>query len=72
MDKLLAIAEERGYSGAKALPEAAMRVRFGYDPTFEELVEAIKGRDQARVEEVPAGRLELIQASDALGNGPLH
>ena len=71
-NQLLAIAEERGYSGVKALLEAAMRERFGYDPGFAELAEAIKERDPARVEEVLAGRPELIQASDALGNGPLH
>ena len=71
-DKLLAIAEERGYSGVKALLAAAMKERFGYDPAFMELAEAIKDRDQARVEKVLNGRPELIRTSDALGNGPLH
>ena len=71
-DQLLAIAEERGYNGVKALLAAAMKERFGYDPAFEELAEAIKDRDQARVEKVLNGRPELIGASDALGNGPLH
>ena len=71
-DKLLAIAEERGYSGVKALLTAAMKERFGYDPAFEELAEAIKDRDLARVEKVLNGRPELIHASDALGNAPLH
>ena len=71
-DKLLDICEERGYGGVKALLEAAMRERFGYDPAFAGLAEAIKERDRSRVEAVLDGRPELIQASDALGNGPLH
>ncbi len=71
-DKLLDICEERGYSGVKALLEAEMRERFGYDPKFIALVEAIKSRDRTRVEAVLADQSELIHASDALGNGPLH
>ena len=59
-DKLLAITEERGYSGVKALLTAAMKERFGYDPAFMELAEAIKDRDQACVEKVLNGRPELI------------
>ena len=71
-DKLLAIAEERGYRGVRALLEAAMRERFGYDPAFIPLAEMIKSRDRAQVEEMLADHPELIHASDALGNGPLH
>ena len=71
-DKLLAIAEERGYEEVQALLEAAMRERFGYDPGFVALAEAIKGRDRARVEAVLAAYPDFIRAADALGNGPLH
>ncbi len=71
-DKLLAIAEERGYGEVQALLEAAMRERFGYDPGFVALAEAIKGCDRARVEAVLAEHPDFIRAADALGNGPLH
>ena len=71
-DKLLDISQERGFNSVQALLEAAMRERFGYDTAFEELADAIKSRDQARVEKVLAARADLIHASDALGNGPLH
>ena len=71
-DKLLAIAEERGYGEVQALLVAAMRERFGYDPGFVALAEAIKGRDRARGEAVLAEHPDFIRAADALGNGPLH
>ena len=71
-DKLLAIAEERGYREVQALLASAMRGRFGYDPGFTAMAEAIKGRDRARVEAVLAGHPGFIRAADALGNGPLH
>ena len=71
-DKLLATAEERGFAAVQALLEAAMRERFGYDPNFVELAEAIKSRDRAQVEAMLAAHPEFIRAADALGNGPLH
>ena len=71
-DKLLAIAEERGYEEVQALLVAAMRERFGYDPGFVALAEAIKDRDRARVEALLAEHPNFIRAADALGNGPLH
>ncbi len=71
-DKLLAIAEERGYREVQALLATAMRERFGYGPGFVALAEAIKGRDRARVEAVLGEHPGFIRAADALGNGPLH
>ena len=71
-DKLLAIAEERGYEKVQALLVAAMRERFGYDSGFVALAEAIKGRDRAQVEVVLAEYPDFIRAADELGNGPLH
>ena len=71
-DKLLAIAEERGYGEMQALLVAVMRERFGYDPGFVALAEAIKGRERARVEAVLSEHPDFIRAADALGNGPLH
>ncbi|MDD9948791.1 MAG: sigma-70 family RNA polymerase sigma factor, partial [candidate division Zixibacteria bacterium] len=64
--------EERGFNSVQALLEAAMQERFGYDPAFTRLAEAIKSRDRTRIEVELAARAELINASDALGNGPLH
>ena len=71
-DKLLAIAEERGYGEVQALLLAAMCERFGYDSGFVALAEATKDRDRARVEAVLAEYPDFIRAADALGNGPLH
>ena len=71
-DKLLAVAEERGCSEVQALLAAAMRERFGYDPGFAALAEAIKDRCRDRVEALLAGHPGFIRAADALGNGPLH
>jgi ankyrin repeat protein len=71
-DKLLAIAEQRGYDEVQALLVQAMCERFGYDPGFDALVAAVKDRDRARVEAVLAAYPDLIRASDALGNNPLH
>ena len=71
-DKLLAIAEERGYRELQELLATAMRGRFGYDPGFVALAEAIKGRDRGGVEAVLAGHPGFIRAADVLGNGPLH
>jgi len=71
-DKLLALAEARGFAVVQALLEAAMRERFGYDSGLVELAEAIKGRDRALVEAVLGVHPEFIRAADALGNGPLH
>ena len=66
-DKLLAIAEERGYGKVQTLLVAAMRERFGYDPGFVALAEAIKGRDRAQVEAVLAAHPDFIRAADASG-----
>ena len=71
-DKLLAIAEEGGYREVRALLAGAMRERFGYDPGFSALAEAIKDRDRDRVEAVLADHPGFIRAADDLGDGPLH
>ena len=51
-----------------------MRERFGYDPAFEELADAIKSPVTRRRVEVGAGRPGQLdtRVRCALGNGPLH
>ncbi len=71
-DKMLRVAEERGQGAVKGLLEAAMTERFGYDPDFERLGDAIKGRDANRVSSIVASDPHLVFASDALGNGSIH
>lgn len=71
-DKLLEMSAERGYGAVQSLLTAAMRQRFGYDPGFAELAEAIKGRDRMQVEAVLGEHPEFVRAADVLGNGPLH
>ncbi|MSR83136.1 MAG: hypothetical protein EXS58_09460 [Candidatus Latescibacteria bacterium] len=71
-DKLLRIAEERGYRELHRLLAAAMAERFNYRAAFAPLAEAIKEGARARVEEILDANPALISAADALGNGPLH
>lgn len=71
-DKLLRIAEERGYRELHRLLVAAMAQRFNYAAAFAPLAEAIKEGSRARVAEILGANPALISAADALGNGPLH
>lgn len=71
-DKMLAVAVERGHRTVEKLLASAMTERFGYDPNFEPLREAIKARDTALVESIVAKDPHLVHASDALGNGAMH
>ncbi len=71
-DKLLQIAEERGYDEIGRLLSAAMQERFGYDAGFAPLIDLVKSRDQQQVEALLADQLDFIHQSDAFGNGPLH
>lgn len=71
-DKLLRLAQERGYQEIHRLLVAAMVARFRYDPAFAPLAEAIKAGDRAQVEALLGENPALIHAADALGNGPLH
>jgi len=71
-DKLLEITNERGYDALGRILCAAMQERFGYDPGFASLANAIKERDRPLVESLLTEAPQLVGQADALGNGPLH
>jgi ankyrin repeat protein len=71
-DKLLRCAQERGYRAIEGLLQGAMRKRFNYTPDFDELKEAIIGRNTRTISAVLRRRPKLARASDALGNNALH
>jgi ankyrin repeat protein len=70
--KLLQCAQERGDRSVESLLTRAMRARFGYDPEFETLKEAIIARDPRMIGTVLRQQPNLGRASDALGNNALH
>ncbi|HWV98450.1 MAG TPA: ankyrin repeat domain-containing protein [Candidatus Acidoferrum sp.] len=71
-DKLLHCATERGHRQIASLLERAMHKRFNYTPDFDVLKEAIVARDLRKIGAVLRRQPELVRASDALGNNPLH
>ncbi len=70
--KLLLAAQQRGDGPIESLLVKTMQKRFNYSPEFEPLKEAIIARDARKVRAVLRRKPELVQASDALGNNPLH
>ena len=71
-DKLLSAARARGHRKVESILERAMRRRFNYAPDFIQLKDAIIARDPRRIGAVLRRRPDLVRASDALGNNPLH
>jgi ankyrin repeat protein len=71
-DKLLRCAREREYHQIQSLLIRALQKRFNYTPDFDLLKEAIIARDVRKIGAVLRRRPELVRASDALGNNPLH
>jgi ankyrin repeat protein len=71
-DKLLLCANERGYRRIESLLQRAMHKRFGYSPEFDALKAAIIARDSRKIGAVLRRQPDLVRASDALGNNPLH
>jgi hypothetical protein len=71
-DKLLLCATERGYHRIESLLHRAMHKRFNYTPDFNPLKAAIQARDPRKINAILRRRPDLVQASDALGNNPLH
>jgi ankyrin repeat protein len=69
---LLHGAQERGYREIASLLQQAMRKRFNYSPEFGALQQAIVTRDLPKIKDVLRRKPQLAQASDALGNSPLH
>ncbi|NKB65936.1 MAG: sigma-70 family RNA polymerase sigma factor [Candidatus Latescibacteria bacterium] len=71
-DKLLDTAAQRGFTAVEKLLAAAMQQRFGYDPAFAAVRDAVRQRQPDRVAELLAAAPALATAADALGNGGLH
>jgi RNA polymerase sigma factor (sigma-70 family) len=71
--KLLVIAEERGYTEIRAVLVNALRERYGYSSEFESvLLPAIVARDRQEVTDILRENPGLVRGSDALGNTALH
>jgi ankyrin repeat protein len=70
--KLLAAARLRGDAKIESLLTRAMQKRFGYNPEFEPLKDAIISRDKRKIAAALRRRPDLVRASDALGNNALH
>ncbi|MBT5536470.1 hypothetical protein HOK31_25620 [Candidatus Poribacteria bacterium] len=70
--RLLPIAQERGYTEVVSLLESALTSRYGYSPDFEPLADAIRNRDRSAVEAVVEARATLAKASDVRGNNAIH
>ncbi|MFN0056133.1 MAG: ankyrin repeat domain-containing protein [Planctomycetales bacterium] len=71
-NKLLLCAQERGHRRIESLLQRAMHKRFSYTPDFDALKDAILARDLRKISAVLRRRPDLVRASDALGNNPLH
>ena len=71
-NKLLDCARAREYRRIESLLERAMHKRFAYSPDFDVLKAAIIARDSRRIGAVLRRQPDLVRASDALGNNPLH
>ena len=70
--KLVPCARTMGFDEVSAILEAEARVRFGYDPRFVELRDAMVARDERRVEETLRARPDLAAAADLQGNNAVH
>ena len=70
--KLLQRAEVMGFDEVHRMLAVSARSRFGYDPEFARLKEAIVSRHGHRVEEVLGERPDLAMACDEHGNGAIH
>ena len=71
-DGLLDRAAELGFEECHGILCAALEERFGFQPEFERLEQAIRARDGARVAQVLAERPDLAGATDVSGNGAVH
>ena len=70
--KLVRRARAMGFEEARAILEAEVRVRFGHDPRFAALREAMVARDERRVEDTLRHRPRLASAADLQGNNAVH
>ena len=70
--KLLQRAEVMGFDEVHHILAEAARGRFGYDPEFARLKEAIVSRHPHHVDKVLGERPHLAMACDEHGNGAIH
>ena len=70
--KLLQRAEAMGFDEAYRVLADAARERFGYDPGFVELRDALVSRERTRVVNLLNERPALARSSDAHGNNAIH
>ncbi len=61
-----------GFDEIRVVLEDEARARFGYEPRFAELREAMAARDARRVEETLRRRPHLAAAADLQGNNAVH
>ena len=70
--KLVRRARVMGFTEVRGILEDEAKARYGYDPRFAEVGEAMVARDEARVERTLAARPHLAAAADLYGNNPVH
>ena len=70
--KLVRRARALGFDEVRGILEAGARARYGYDPRFAELRDALVARDEQRVEEALRGRPSLAAAADLQGSNAVH
>jgi len=70
--KLLPIAEERGFDEIHAMLVAEMQQRFNYNPGYEPLWKAIVAGDVDEVKKLIDANPSLVNIGDEHGNRPIH
>lgn len=70
--KLLPEARQRGYDDVVAVLESTLNARYGYDPEFDTMAEAMRNHDRAAVQSLLAKKPHLATAADVRGNTAIH
>ena len=70
--KLVRRARVMGFTEVRDVLEREAKWRYGYDPRFAELRDAMVARDEARVERTLVARPHLAAAADLHGNNAVH
>jgi ankyrin repeat protein len=70
--KLVRRARAMSFDEVRGILEAEARARFGYEPRFAELRDAMVARDERRVEETLRDRPRLAAAADLQGSNAVH
>jgi uncharacterized protein len=71
-NKLLEYSETMGFEAVHGTLVECARTRFGYDPDFTQLRDAIVSRERERIGAVLGQRDDLARACDAQGNNVFH